>query len=91
MIATDLMPPNGTVEKIGPAAHAFQLDVTQEEDWCSVWVKSPTRTLDSKIKRLGITHSGQRQFRWTPARSEAISVEHLPAPLDRFADLTCAG
>ena len=28
VIATDLTPPNGTVEKIGPAAHAFQLDVT---------------------------------------------------------------
>ncbi len=40
VIATDLTPPNGTVEKIGPAAHAFQLDVTQEEDWRSVWVKS---------------------------------------------------
>jgi NAD(P)-dependent dehydrogenase (short-subunit alcohol dehydrogenase family) len=36
VIATDLTPPNGTVEKIGPAAHAFQLDVTQEEDWRSV-------------------------------------------------------
>jgi NAD(P)-dependent dehydrogenase (short-subunit alcohol dehydrogenase family) len=40
VIATDLTPPNGTVEKIGPAAHAFQPDVTQEEDWRSVWVKS---------------------------------------------------
>jgi NAD(P)-dependent dehydrogenase (short-subunit alcohol dehydrogenase family) len=40
VIATDLTPPHGTVEKIGPAAHAFQLDVTQEEDWRSVWVKS---------------------------------------------------
>jgi hypothetical protein len=40
VIATDLTPPNGTVEKIGPAAHAFQLDVTQEEDWRSVWSKS---------------------------------------------------
>jgi len=40
VIATDLTPPNGTVEKIGPLAHAFQLDVTQEEDWRSVSVKS---------------------------------------------------
>ena len=40
MIATDLTPPNETVEKIGPTAHAFQLDVTQEEDWRSVSVKS---------------------------------------------------
>jgi NAD(P)-dependent dehydrogenase (short-subunit alcohol dehydrogenase family) len=40
VIATDLTPPHETVEKIGPAAHAFQLDVTQEEDWRSVWVRS---------------------------------------------------
>jgi hypothetical protein len=40
VIATDLMPPLETVEKIGPTAHAFQLDVTQEEDWRSVSVKS---------------------------------------------------
>jgi 3-oxoacyl-[acyl-carrier protein] reductase len=40
VIATDLTPPHGTVEKIGPSAHAFQHDVTQEEDWRSVWVKS---------------------------------------------------
>ena len=39
VIATDLTP-HGTVENIGPAAHAFQHDVTQEEDWRSVWVKS---------------------------------------------------
>src|SRR6204780_2704212 len=40
VITTDLTPPHETVNKIGPAAHAFQLDVTQEEDWRSVWVKS---------------------------------------------------
>ena len=40
VIATDLTPPNGTVEKIGPTAYAFQLDVTQEEDWRTVWVNS---------------------------------------------------
>jgi NAD(P)-dependent dehydrogenase (short-subunit alcohol dehydrogenase family) len=40
VIATDLTPPNGTVEKIGPAARAFQLDVTQKEDWRSLSVKS---------------------------------------------------
>ena len=40
VIATDLTPPHGTLEKIGPVAHAFQLDVTREEDWRSVWVKS---------------------------------------------------
>ena len=40
VIATDLAPPHETVEKIGAAAHAFELDVTQEEDWRSVSVKS---------------------------------------------------
>ena len=40
VIVTDLTPPHRTVERIGPAAHAFQLDVTQEADWRSVWVKS---------------------------------------------------
>ena len=33
VIATDLTPPHEIVEKIGPMAHAFQLDVTQEEDF----------------------------------------------------------
>ena len=33
VIATDLTLPHETVNKIGPTAHAFQLDVTQEEDW----------------------------------------------------------
>src|SRR6202163_1689221 len=40
VIATDLTRPHETIEKIGPTAHAFQLDVTQEEDWRSVSVKS---------------------------------------------------
>ena len=40
VIATDLTPPHETAENIGPAAHAFKLDVTQEEDWRSVSVKS---------------------------------------------------
>jgi 3-oxoacyl-[acyl-carrier protein] reductase len=40
VIATDLTPPLETVNKIGPTAHAFQLDVTQEEDWRSVSLKS---------------------------------------------------
>src|SRR5213594_432631 len=40
VIATDLTLPLETVNKIGPTAYAFQLDVTQEEDWRSVWVKS---------------------------------------------------
>ena len=40
VIATDLKPPHETARKIGPTACAFQLDVTQEEDWRSVSVKS---------------------------------------------------
>ena len=36
VIATDLASPNDTAEKIGPTAHALQLDVTQDEDWRSV-------------------------------------------------------
>src|SRR5882762_10190461 len=40
VIATDLTPPDETVNKIGPSAYAFQLDVTQEENWASVSLKS---------------------------------------------------
>src|SRR5258706_14562129 len=40
VIATDLVMPHETVSKIGPAAHGFRLDVTQEEAWRSVSLKS---------------------------------------------------
>jgi 3-oxoacyl-[acyl-carrier protein] reductase len=40
VIATDLTPPEETARKIGPAAHAFQLDVTREEEWRSVYLRS---------------------------------------------------
>ena len=40
VIATDLKLPEETVSKIGPTACAFQLDVTQEEDWRSIAAKS---------------------------------------------------
>ena len=40
VIAPDLTLPNETVAKIGPSAYAFQLDVTQEENWRSVSLKS---------------------------------------------------
>jgi hypothetical protein len=36
VIATDLSLPQETADKIGPAASAFQLDVTQEENWRSI-------------------------------------------------------
>src|SRR5579862_4806368 len=40
VIATDLTLPHETASKIGATATAFQLDVTQEEDWRSVSIKS---------------------------------------------------
>ena len=40
VIATDISPPDETVNKIGPTAYALQLDVTQEEDWRRVAAKS---------------------------------------------------
>jgi NAD(P)-dependent dehydrogenase (short-subunit alcohol dehydrogenase family) len=40
VIATDLTPPEETVRKIGPAAFALQLDVTQEEQWRSAAAKT---------------------------------------------------
>src|SRR5260221_2598816 len=40
VIATDLKSPKETVNKIGSNAHAFQLDVTQEDDWRSILIKS---------------------------------------------------
>src|SRR5258708_5074662 len=40
VIATDLILPQETADKIGPGAYPFQLDVTKEEDWQSVLVKS---------------------------------------------------
>jgi NAD(P)-dependent dehydrogenase (short-subunit alcohol dehydrogenase family) len=40
VIATDLTPPQETVKKIGPTAQAFELDVTNEEDWRSLSLRS---------------------------------------------------
>jgi len=40
VIATDLTLPHETVSAIGPTAYAYQLDVTREEDWRSVSIKS---------------------------------------------------
>ena len=40
VIATDLSVPHETVNKIGPAAHGLQLDVTQEEAWRTVALES---------------------------------------------------
>ena len=40
VIATDLVPPHEAARGIGPTAYALQLDVTREEDWRSVSLKS---------------------------------------------------
>jgi len=40
VIATDLKLPQETVDKIGVTGHGFQLDVTNEEDWHSIFIKS---------------------------------------------------
>src|SRR6266481_8144068 len=40
VIVTDLTFPQETANKIVPTGHPFQLDVTQEEDWRSLSVKS---------------------------------------------------
>src|SRR6202043_1600339 len=40
VVATDLEPPRETARKIGPEAFALQLDVTREEDWRSVSLKT---------------------------------------------------
>jgi len=40
VIATDIQVPQETVLKIGPAASAYQLDVTKEEDWLALGVKA---------------------------------------------------
>src|SRR5690349_15686515 len=40
VIATDLTRPDETANRIGPKAHAFQLDVTREEDWRLIGAKS---------------------------------------------------
>ncbi len=40
VIATDLLPPYETVNKIGPLAQAFELDVTNEENWDSLSLRS---------------------------------------------------
>jgi NAD(P)-dependent dehydrogenase (short-subunit alcohol dehydrogenase family) len=40
VVATDLKAPQETVSKIGSTSHGLQLDVTQEEDWNSVFLKS---------------------------------------------------
>ncbi len=40
VIATDLTPPHETVDKIGATVQAFELDVTKEEDWRALSLRS---------------------------------------------------
>src|ERR1700743_1926091 len=40
VIATDILTPRETLEKIGPNASAYQLDVTKEQDWQRLALKS---------------------------------------------------
>jgi 3-oxoacyl-[acyl-carrier protein] reductase len=40
VIVTDLTMPEDTISKIGDAAHGFQMDVTKEEDWHSVFMNA---------------------------------------------------
>jgi NAD(P)-dependent dehydrogenase (short-subunit alcohol dehydrogenase family) len=40
VIVTDLKKPEETAKKIGSSAHPMQLDVTKEEDWNAVYLKS---------------------------------------------------
>jgi 3-oxoacyl-[acyl-carrier protein] reductase len=40
VIVTDLKMPQETVNMIGSTAHGYQLDVTKEEDWHSLFLKS---------------------------------------------------
>jgi NAD(P)-dependent dehydrogenase (short-subunit alcohol dehydrogenase family) len=60
VIATDLGPSQETVSKIGPAAYALELDVTQEEQWRSVAAQP------EKLARVDIVVNNAGYF---PSRS----------------------
>jgi NAD(P)-dependent dehydrogenase (short-subunit alcohol dehydrogenase family) len=53
VIVTDLTFPHETVKMIGSTAHAFQLDVTQEEEWRSLSVKSHVGETDIVVNNAG--------------------------------------
>jgi NAD(P)-dependent dehydrogenase (short-subunit alcohol dehydrogenase family) len=54
VIATDLTPPEETARRIGPAARAFPLDVTQEESWNAVAARSrPVGEVDIVVNNAG--------------------------------------
>src|ERR1700753_3530651 len=40
VIATDISAPNETVEQLGVAGHGYQLDVTKEDHWQSLALKT---------------------------------------------------
>jgi short chain dehydrogenase len=75
VIVTDLTLPQQTVNKIGPTGHPFQLDVTQEEDWRSLSLKS--RDVDAKEKVGPLRRNIFKHGRLGDNRNE---------PLHRFKD-----
>jgi NAD(P)-dependent dehydrogenase (short-subunit alcohol dehydrogenase family) len=60
VIATDFAPPHETALKIGPTAHALQLDVTQEEQW---------RSAAAKIRDVGEVDIVENNAGYLPNRS----------------------
>ena len=53
VIATDLTLPQETVKRIGPLADGFELDVTKEEDWLSLSLKSHLGGVDVVVNNAG--------------------------------------
>jgi 3-oxoacyl-[acyl-carrier protein] reductase len=73
VIATDLKPPHETVRRIGPTAYAFQLDVTREEDWSSVFLKSrDVGEVDIVVNNAG--YFPNRSLRSTIIKSSAVTT-----------------
>jgi NAD(P)-dependent dehydrogenase (short-subunit alcohol dehydrogenase family) len=75
VIATHLTLPRQTVNKIGRSAHAFQLDVTQEEDWRSVSLKTCScngrRRLKDNVLAISRT-TADLEFHMLRARSSGV-------------------
>src|SRR6476619_3257655 len=101
VIVTDLTLPRETVNKIGPTGHAFQRDVTQEEDWHSLSVKSrDVGDVDIVVNNAGYFPNRSINDLDLPtwrkiSRSRSVSPNSLPfgrpgnnrnEPLHRFKD-----
>jgi len=74
VIATDLKPPKETVDKIGPSAHAFQLDVTLEDDWRSLLLKS------RDVGEVGIVVNNAGYFPNRPIDELDLATWRRPSP-----------